>query len=254
MSPSDPNQDQQPGRIPESLIDAALDGELCDRMSDEIAHALRYDKQRRAELLETTEAIRSMRDEDLGVPDFQLSVLNALDKHDKFIPRTLRKSVRLGRLAVAAGFLLGLMGVAALQSLYPRLTSISAPDTPVLNVTQSIEDDATHLARQVETKLESARANLSPLTTFIGAPRQTQSINLTLAAEAHPDSGDLSRLLTRYETRRVIVLGRADSDRGARAPWLVSFSGTDSVWIVSPPPAEPPAESEPDDEPLPELP
>ncbi len=33
--------DKEPlGRIPESLIDAALDGEICDQMQDEIAHAL----------------------------------------------------------------------------------------------------------------------------------------------------------------------------------------------------------------------
>lgn len=252
MNPSDPNQDQQPGRIPESLIDAALDGELCDRMSDEIAHALRYDKQRRAELLETTEAIRSMRDEDLGVPDFQLSVLNALDKHDKFIPRTLRRSVRVGRLAIAAGFLLGLMGVAALQSLYPRLTSISAPETPVLDVAESMKNDAQHLAKSVEPALDSARAHLSPLASIMGAPRQTRNINLTLATDPQPESGELSRLLTRYESRRLIVLGRAESNDAARAPFLVSFAGTDSVWLIAPPHPEP--EPEHNDEPLPELP
>ncbi len=252
MSPSDPNQDQQPGRIPESLIDAALDGELCDRMSDEIAHALRYDKQRRAELLETTEAIRSMRDEDLGVPDFQLSVLNALDKQDKFIPRTLRKSVRLGRLAIAAGFLLGLMGVAALQSLYPRLTSISAPETPVLNVAESVKDDAAHIAQQVEPAIETARANLSPLSSFIGAPRQSQNISVTLTTETRTDSGELTRLLSEYETRHVIVLGRAPTDNSGHAPFLVSFAGTDSVWLVANQPH--PAAPEPEDEPLPELP
>ena len=48
-------------RIPESLIDAALDGEICDQMQNEIAHALRYDHDRREELLETAEAVRAPR-------------------------------------------------------------------------------------------------------------------------------------------------------------------------------------------------
>lgn len=176
--------DKSPGRIPESLIDAALDGEICDQMQDEIAHALQYDHTRRAELLETSDAVRALDLDDIPMPDMQCAVLNRLDQHDRFIPRSMRRWVRTGRMAVAAGVLLGLMLVAGLQSVYPRLTTIGVQSTPVDDVATAVQQDAQQVVSEIESGFESGvehvRASLSPLEGFLASQRGSSSRTITL--------------------------------------------------------------------------
>ncbi len=162
-----------PGRIPESLIDAALDGQISDQMQAEIAHALQYDHGRRAELLETADAVRALDLDEIPMPDMQCVVLNRLDHQERFIPRKLRRSVRVGRMAVAAGVLLGLMLVAGMQSMYPRLTTIGVQSTPVHNVAVAVEEDAQRVATRVESKAQSVRASLAPLHGLLRSPSGT---------------------------------------------------------------------------------
>lgn len=175
--------DKTPGRIPESLIDAALDGEICDEMQEEIAHALRYDHTRRAELLETSDAVRALDLDSIPMPDMQCAVLNRLDQHDRFIPRSLRRWVRTGRMAVAAGVLLGLMLVAGLQSVYPRLTTIGAQSTPVDDVASAMQYDAQSMVSELETGVEQIRASLSPFDGFLASQRGPSSRTITLTID-----------------------------------------------------------------------
>ena len=175
--------DKEPvGRIPESLIDAALDGEICDQMQDEIAHALQYDHGRRAELLETADAVRALDLDEIPMPDMQCVVLNRLDQHERFIPRTMRRWVRTGRLAIAAGVLLGLMMVAGLQSMYPRLTTLGTQSTPVDDVASAMAEDTQQVATDVQMRVEILRASMLPLDGLLLAPRSsgTKSFSLTL--------------------------------------------------------------------------
>jgi len=109
---SDPNA---PGGIPDELVDAALDGEVCDALHDEIVRALQYNRTQRERVAETLDAIDAMRE--VPAPDFQLSVLNTLDRRRVFMPGPLRRMVRTGRLGVAAALLVTLMVVSAIQSL-----------------------------------------------------------------------------------------------------------------------------------------
>lgn len=175
--------DKEPlGRIPESLIDAALDGEICDQMQEEIAHALQYDHGRRAELLETADAVRALDLDDIPMPDMQCVVLNRLDQHERFIPRAMRRWVRTGRLAIAAGVLLGLMMVAGLQSMYPRLTTLGAQSTPVDDVASAMAEDSQRMVVGVQDQVEHVRASISPLEGFFAPalPSVTQSYTLTV--------------------------------------------------------------------------
>jgi len=173
--------DKEPrGRIPESLIDAALDGEICDQMQEEIAHALQYDHGRREELLETAEAVRALDLDDVPMPDMQCMVLNRLDQHERFIPKTMRRWVRTGRLAVAAGVLLGLMLVAGMQSMYPRLTTLGAQETPVDDVAVAMTEDTQQVVAEVQSKVEILRASLSPLEGLLAAPRPSGAKSFTL--------------------------------------------------------------------------
>lgn len=222
---------QEPvGRIPESLIDAALDGEICDQMQEEIAHALRYDHTRRAELLETADAVRALGLNDIPMPDMQCAVLNRLDQHERFIPRTMRRWVRTGRLAIAAGLLLGLMLVAGLQSMNPRLATIGAQSTPVDDVACAVEEDTQRVATEVQSGVGQVLAKLSPLEGMLATPRTTgtKSFELTVNRQriqfTDSDLIALSESGVRADTLRGQLASRRYPSRGMSMS-LVSFSG-----------------------------
>ncbi len=134
-----------PGRIPESLINAAIDGELNEDIQREIARALQYDPVRKQELLDTSKAINALQ-MPIEAPDLTDAILIRADRHRRFIPASWRRHVRVGRLGIAACLLIGLMGIAGLQKIYPRLTTIASHPTPVLNVEEAIEQDADEFA------------------------------------------------------------------------------------------------------------
>lgn len=170
--------EQVPGRIPESLIDAALDGEICDQMQEEIAHALRYDHARRDELVETANAVRALDLDDIPMPDMQCAVLNQLDQHDRFLPKAMRRWVRTGRMAIAAGILMGLMIVAGLQSIYPRLTTIGSQSTPVHDVASAVQQDAQRVAIDVQGRMNIARASISPFEGLLSSSSKLEQSKL----------------------------------------------------------------------------
>ena len=163
MSGGREHHDDAPGRIPESLIHAALDGEVSDDVQREIAAALKYDKTRHSELLETADAIRALRSE-IDAPDFAAGVLNELDRSSRFIPDNWQRLVRSGRMGIAAALLLSLMCVAGLQRVYPRLTTIGAQQTPVRDVAQAVETDACRVEQSIRDEFQSARASMMPQT------------------------------------------------------------------------------------------
>lgn len=181
MGSRDQHQNNQsPGRIPESLIDAALDGEISDQMQSEIAHALQYDTHRRAELLETADAVRALDLGEIPMPDMQCAVLNRLDGHNRFIPRSMRKKVRTGRIAIAAGVLFGLMLVAGLQAMYPRLSTLGTQSTPVHDVASAIQSDTQQVASEVQSSVANVRASFAPLDGLLSAPKNNSSKTFSL--------------------------------------------------------------------------
>jgi hypothetical protein len=158
-----------PGRIPESLIDAAIDGELNEDMQREIAHALKYDLVRKSELIDTTNAIHALQ-MPVSTPCFADSVLHRVDQRKKFIPSSWRKHVRTGRLGIAAALLLSLMTVAGLQRVYPRLTTLGSHPTPVLDIENAIETGAGQLATTVTNEVETYRASVAPIASLLSTP------------------------------------------------------------------------------------
>jgi hypothetical protein len=141
-------RDDAPGRIPESLINAAMDGELDKDIQREIGDALQYDPIRRQEVHETRDAINALR-MPIEAPDLSDRVLDRAHRHRRFIPAKLRNHVRTGRVVMAAALLITLFGVAGLQRMYPRLTTIAAHQTPVSNVEDAIEQNTQQLAQTV---------------------------------------------------------------------------------------------------------
>lgn len=198
--PRDPNEGKHPdmrcnapGRIPESLIDAAIDGDLNEDMQREIAHALKYDPIRKQELMDTSDAINALQ-MPISSPDFSDHVLARADRNRRFIPASWRRHVRTGRLGIAAAMLMTLMTVAGLQRLYPRLTTIASHPTPVLDIEQAMEHDASQLASTVTTEVHTIRASVAPMVDLLRPPGRTDHrFELTVASTApsHSHSGSV---------------------------------------------------------------
>lgn len=173
-------------RIPDELIDAALDGELCDELENEIAHALRYDAEKRTELNATLDAIGALR-ETPESPDFQCGVLNALDTRRSFLSTSMRRMVRTGRLAAAASILLGLMLVSALQTLSPRLSTLAPHATPVDDVASAVGEDTRRFVDTIDLQVRLSQAGTVPWLSSLGSPHQFTAVTQvhTLDRGAH---------------------------------------------------------------------
>lgn len=155
-------RDQAPGRIPESLIDAAMDGELDAQIQREIGHALQYDPARRQEFHDTRDAINALR-MPIDMPDLSDRVLERANRHRRFIPRKLRQQVRAGRVVMCAALLTTLLAVAGLQRMYPRLTTIAAQQTPVRDIELAVEQDRNQIVDSVHNEVGALRATIAPV-------------------------------------------------------------------------------------------
>lgn len=157
-------EDDAPGRIPESLIDAVLDGSVDDRTRREVNRALRHDATRARDVRETLEAIEAMR-HPIACPDLTVDVLSALDRKHRFLPARARRAMRQTRLGLGLAALLALGTVAVAQRTIPRLASIGSPPTPISDVAQSIHADAGQAADCVRDGASLVRASVPLLQT-----------------------------------------------------------------------------------------
>ena len=224
-----------PGRIPESLIDAAIDGELNEDMQREIAHALRYDPMRKQELIDTADAINALQ-MPISVPDFAEQILARADRQRRFIPASWRKKVRAGRLGIAAALLLTLMCVSLVQRNYPRWTTIAAHPTPVRNIESAIEQGTNQIASSITSECQTIQSSIAPMASLLQAPgKNNQRFDVSLASDDRTPSAsharfpsvryDLAsvsapyamrtRLVTVYVDNRALVLMMPDDAPGA---------------------------------------
>lgn len=176
-----------PGRIPESLIDAAIDGEVNEDIQREIAHALRYDPVRKQELLDTTDAINALQ-MPISTPDFTDAVLARADRNRRFIPASWRKHVRAGRLGIAAALLMTLMSVAGLQRMYPRFTTLASHPTPVQDIELAVECDTECLTETVQEEARTLRASLIPLNKMTAPGRNDHRLDIAISNRSFPSA------------------------------------------------------------------
>ncbi len=225
-----------PGRIPESLIDAAIDGELNEDIQREIARALQYDPVRKQELLDTSDAINALQ-MPIATPDFADAVLVRTDRYRRFIPPSWRRHVRVGRLGIAAVLLLTLMSIAGLQRLYPRLTTIASHPTPVLNIEEAIEQDAGEFASALTNEARTIYSSVAnPIAGMLKAPgRSDHQFEVSIDPVSHTNTlaGDYAPERARfvgvgYALASVYMVDREDASFAASQSPLcvVGSSGT----------------------------
>lgn len=162
-------RDNAPGRIPESLIDAAMDGELDPQIQREIGNALQYDPERRQQFHDTRDAINALR-LPVDMPDLSDRVLARANRHRRFIPAKLRTQIRAGRVGMAALLLITLLGVAGLQRMYPRLTTISSQQTPVHDIQAAVQQDSAQIAQVVSNEFETLCSTVAPVVGMFDRP------------------------------------------------------------------------------------
>lgn len=169
-------RDNAPGRIPESLIDAAIDGELDPQIQREIGDALQYDPERRQQFHDTRDAINALR-LPLDMPDLSDRVLARADKHRRFIPAKLRAQIRAGRVGMAALLLVGLLAIAGLQHRYPRLTTIASQQTPVHDIQNAVQNDGAQIAQAVSSEIDTLCSTVAPVAGLFDRPVQRPGQN-----------------------------------------------------------------------------
>ncbi len=235
-----------PGRIPESLINAAIDGELNEDIQREIARALQYDPVRKQELLDTSKAINALQ-MPIEAPDLTDAILMRADRHRRFIPATWRRHVRAGRLGIAAVLLLTLMSIAGLQKLYPRLTTIASHPTPVLNVEEAIEQDADEFASALTNEARVIYSSVAnPIVGILETPgRMDHRFEVSIESGASP--GDLSNgdgpsrasfVGVGYGIASIYVRDHEEpSFAASQSPLCVFGSGTMGTWAHAPRPS-----------------
>lgn len=217
-------RDNAPGRIPESLINAAIDGELNDDIQREIANALQYDPIRQQEVRETKDAINALQ-MPIATPDFSSSILDRADRHRRFIPASWRRHVRAGRMGVAAVLLFSLMTIATLQRFYPRLSTLGAQQTPVLSVEQAVGQDTNTIATNIRSEVGKVRQSVASLL-------PPQSTNARFPSSSSSSSTASSRLITRSAQASLLsVPGRSNQRFDVSQVALVSSSSSSSQSI-----------------------
>jgi hypothetical protein len=213
-SPGPYREDDAPGRIPESLIDAVLDGAVDDRTRREVARALRHDTRRRQELSETLEAINALR-EPVACPDLSGVVLTSLDRRHRFIPARVRRSIRQARLGLALAAMVALAGAAVAQRAVPRLASIGRPDTPVTDVAQAVTAEAREAAEEVRDGVRVMRASLPSLVDTLEVPGRAFHTDLSTERTVRTPQGAF-RVVTIDGGRLVLVEAVRESSRDSR--------------------------------------
>lgn len=169
-------RDNTLGRIPESLIDAAIDGELDPQIQREIGKALQYDPERRQQFHDTRDAINALR-LPMDMPDLSDRVLARAHKHRRFIPAKLRAQIRAGRVGMAAVLLVALLGIAGLQHMYPRLTTIAPQQTPVHDIQAAVQRDGAQIAQAVSSEFQTLRSTVAPVVGMFDRPPQRPGQN-----------------------------------------------------------------------------
>jgi len=143
----DGDQQPDPSRIPDHLIDAFLDGDLDDRTSRSLRNALRKDLDACERVARTRRMIDELRSAP-DAPDLSGSILSEVNRRRRFMTPGWRRFVSVGRLAVAAGIVL-FVGMVAIAQRYGN-PSLTPTPRPLTEVAQAVPDVAAEAVGAVQ--------------------------------------------------------------------------------------------------------
>ena len=143
------------GRIPDSLIDAVIDGDLDTRAQREILAAARRHPEQRRELAETTELLRAFRTP-VAAPDLTDAIVREANRRRRYIPARVQRLVTRSRLAVAASVLLALTAYVGATRVFPDSSLFQSRNAPVSQVAEHVAADAGQFASVASTLTAAA--------------------------------------------------------------------------------------------------
>jgi hypothetical protein len=151
-----------PGRIPEELIHAVLDGDMDDRSAREIMREVGRRPEQRREVLATSAALGALR---VGVatPDLTGRILAESHRRRRFLGPTLRRAVEVTRYGVAAGVLVAVGGLVTLRLVNPDALRLAPAARPIERVSAAVEETIRQPMERVRGGAEGLRAALAPV-------------------------------------------------------------------------------------------
>lgn len=213
-------------RIPAELVDAFFDRELDEGSREKFFHMLRGDLPKCADVARTQRMISALR-EPIEAPDLTSRIMGEVSRRRGFLPESLRKMVRIGRLAVAACVLLTLLGVALLHRFAPDSVSLVERPAPVSNVVNNGAQEAATGVQQFTGAVEAVKARIAEPAAEIGRLFSVEDL-------PEIDGGDQLRA-------RVYLVGGLTPDGAVEAPAalrqqgslaLYGGAGTDAPFMV----------------------
>lgn len=134
-------------------IDALFDGEMTDADARQL---LSRAEPAACESIAKTQRIVSMIKAPVEAPDLTSSILQQVEDDREFVTSPWRRAVRVGRLAVAACLLLGLLSIAVAQRVWPEATSLTVQPRPVSALLLTTEQEAVDRVRALNHSIEQA--------------------------------------------------------------------------------------------------
>lgn len=178
--------------IPDELIDKMFDRELPVDHQRRIIAALAHDRARAEEVARTQRAL-SMLKAMSPTPDLSSPILATVERRRGFASSRLQRTVRAGRMGVAACVLVSLMGVAIFERANPGVLRLAAPSTPLSSVLSQGQLDAVRGAYEMSQALDAMKAQAAPIvehfTIALGSPageNQSGAWTCESLAEANP--------------------------------------------------------------------
>ncbi|TVQ62179.1 MAG: hypothetical protein EA378_06890 [Phycisphaerales bacterium] len=191
-------------RIPDDLVDAFFDRELDREAQRRMFDRLRGDPPRCEEITSTREMLRELRRKP-DAPDLTGAILARVESRRAFLTPTWRKLVTTGRLAVAAGVLLGIGLAATAQRLWPEATTFRDQPAPLTGFVDSTRADASSSFRALERTLGAAPRQIAgrlgdefaPVPLVASTHAEAVPSDRVLGDRARPDAIDMAAA-TRY--------------------------------------------------------
>lgn len=149
-----------PARIPQSLVDAFLDGELDAARTRQLFEGLRADPAAGEELAKTRRILNGLKH--TPVPrDTTHTVLARIHRRRHFLPLPLRRLVTAGRAGVAAVLLAGVLGAAVVQRVSPNAVRFTPAPAPIAAVERAGSDGAMQVRQSAGVVVETIRLRLA---------------------------------------------------------------------------------------------
>ncbi len=169
-----------PGRVPDALIDAVLDGDIDAARSKILYEHLAKTPDAAREVAATERAIEALK-APIHTPDMSYLVLSQLGGRHGFTTAAGRRQLWITRIAAAAVLVLTVGGAFAVQRFVPQAAHLVHHPTPVSDVVAAVPEPATQIAG-IRTQITCGLDDFSGLTNFARVCMAPKSVEVVAVA------------------------------------------------------------------------